>query len=55
LGQRGRPKKGEEKGGNATLKPNQKNTKAHILLRLDRDGFTETENFISRVFEICGR
>ena len=38
LGKRGRPKKGEEKGCNATLK---RGTAAHWLARLDRDGFAE--------------
>jgi len=40
LGKRGRPKKGEGegKGGNATLKAEEKNTAKHILARLDRDG-----------------
>jgi hypothetical protein len=38
LGKRGRPKKGEEKGCNATLK---RGTAAHWLARLDRDGHTE--------------
>jgi hypothetical protein len=38
LGQRGRPKKGEEKGCNATLK---RGTAAHWLARLDRDGHAE--------------
>jgi transposase len=38
LGKRGRPKKGEEKGCNATLK---RGTAAHWLARLDRDGHAE--------------
>ena len=41
LGKQGRPKKGEEKGGNATFSLSQRNTKAHILARLDRDGYGE--------------
>jgi hypothetical protein len=38
LGKQGRPKKGEEKGCNTTLK---RGTAAHWLARLDRDGLTE--------------
>jgi hypothetical protein len=38
LGARGRPKKGEEKAGDARIIYN---TKAHILARLDRDGHAE--------------
>lgn len=44
LGKHGGDRKSEavkEQGGIATLKPNQKNTKAHILARLDRDGHAE--------------
>jgi hypothetical protein len=39
LGRRGRPTKEEQanKGDIATLLPEQKNTKTHVLARLDRD------------------
>ena len=40
LGKRGRPKKGEEKGDNVTLKE-RGNSRAYILARLDRDGLTD--------------
>ena len=40
LGKRGRPKKGEEKGDNVTLK-GRGNSSAYILARLDRDGHAE--------------
>jgi hypothetical protein len=39
LGKRGRPKKGEGKGCNATLI--KRGTAAHWLARLDRDGHAE--------------
>jgi hypothetical protein len=42
LGKRGRPKKGQEKGGDSTFFEGvTKNTKAHWLARLDRDGHDE--------------
>jgi len=41
LARQGRPKKGEEKGGVATFSASQRNTKAHILARLERDGHDE--------------
>jgi hypothetical protein len=40
LGKRGRPKKGEGKGDNVTLK-GRGNSSAYILARLDRDGHAE--------------
>jgi hypothetical protein len=40
LGKRGRPKKGEEKGADGTLKRG-RNSSAYILARLDRDGHAE--------------
>jgi hypothetical protein len=40
LGKRGRPRKGEEKPANGRIKYGS-NSRAHILARLDRDGFDE--------------
>jgi hypothetical protein len=40
LGKRGRPRKGEEKGANSTLKKGS-TPRAYILARLDRDGYSE--------------
>ncbi|MCL2447879.1 MAG: hypothetical protein FWD17_02905 [Polyangiaceae bacterium] len=37
LASRGRPKKGEGKGGNYHLSPKEKNTAAHVRARLERD------------------
>lgn len=41
LGAQGRPKKGEEKGANSTLKNRGSTSRAYILARLDRDGLND--------------